>query len=74
MATGTIKSLLSDRGFGFIAPGEASAGDKDLFFHHTDVQGAPGFDQLQVGQAVEYELGRDERRGTPKAKNVRPRA
>jgi CspA family cold shock protein len=71
MAKGTIKNLVSDRGFGFIRPEEASPDGKDLFFHRSDVQGATTYDQLQVGQPVEYDLGQDERRGTTKATNVR---
>ena len=69
MAEGTIKKLVSERGFGFILPeGEAATGS-DLFFHRTDVQGA-GYDALHEGQRVTFDLGRDERRGTPKAANV----
>jgi CspA family cold shock protein len=71
MAKGTIKNLVSDRGFGFILPEGASPTGKDLFFHRSDVQGTVPYDQLQVGQSVEYDLGQDERRGTPKATNVR---
>jgi cold shock CspA family protein len=71
MASGTIKKLVSDRGFGFIAPAEAPAGGKDLFFHRDDVQGG-GFDSLRERQAVTFELGTDERRGSPKARNVKP--
>jgi CspA family cold shock protein len=71
VATGTIKNIVSDRGFGFIQPEGGSADGKDLFFHRTDVQGSTSFEQLRVGQSIEYDLGRDERRGTPKAINVR---
>jgi len=73
MAQGTVKKLVSDRGFGFILPeGEAPSG-KDLFFHRVDVPG-PGYDALREGDAVTYDIGTDERRGTPKATNVRPAA
>jgi len=71
MARGTIKSLIRDRGFGFILPGEEQAERKDLFFHRSDVRGS-GFEALRIGQQVEYNLGTDERRGTPKATNVHP--
>jgi cold shock CspA family protein len=71
MATGTIKNLVGDRGFGFILPATGSTDGKDLFFHRSDVSGDTTFEQLRVGQTVEYELGRDQRRGTPKATNVR---
>ena len=70
MAQGTIKKLVSDRGFGFILPEGAAATDKDLFFHRADVQGT-GYDALHEGQSVSYDIGKDERRGTPKATNVR---
>lgn len=71
MAQGTIKKLINDRGFGFILPeGELPTG-KDLFFHRVDVQGA-GYDALREGDPVTYEIGTDERRGTPKATLVQP--
>jgi len=71
MAKGTIKNLVSERGFGFILPEGATPDGKDLFFHRSDVQGTTSYDQLQVGQSVEYDLGQDQRRGTTKATNVR---
>ena len=70
MAQGTIKNLVTDRGFGFILPEGAQASGQDLFFHRSDVQGT-GYDALRVGQSIEYDLGTDSRRGTPKAINVR---
>jgi cold shock CspA family protein len=71
MAWGTIKNLTTDRGFGYILPeGHASSGT-DLYFNRKDVRSATPFEELQAGQRVEYELGKDERRGTPQAKNVR---
>lgn len=65
-----MKKLVTDRGFGFILPDGTPANGKDLFFHRVDVQGS-GYDALREGEQVEYELGTDERRGTPKATNVR---
>ena len=70
MTNGTIKKIVGDRGFGFIAPAVAAADGKDLFFHRADVQGT-GFDALREGQAVTYEVGTDERRGSPKALQVK---
>ncbi|HZT05718.1 MAG TPA: cold shock domain-containing protein [Chloroflexota bacterium] len=70
MATGIIKKLVSDRGFGFILPQGASATGEDLFFHRSDVQGA-GYEALHEGDTVTYDVGRDARRGTAKAENVR---
>ena len=62
MPQGTIKKLL-DRGFGFI---EGERGD--LFFHNSAVEGTT-FEELQVGQAVEYEEGQGPK--GPRAENVR---
>jgi CspA family cold shock protein len=70
MTTGTIKKIVGDRGFGFIAPATPAADGKDLFFHRADV-GGNGFDSLREGQAVTYVLGTDERRGSPKALQVK---
>ena len=52
MNNGTIKTIVGDRGFGFIArEGEA----KDLFFHSKDVVGVM-FDDLKVGDKVSFEV------------------
>jgi cold shock protein len=69
MAKGVIKKIVTDRGFGFIA-GE----QQDVFFHHSTVA-ERGFDQLQIGQAVEYEIESDEERRSgkgPRAASVTP--
>lgn len=64
--TGTIKTLKTDNGFGFIArEGET----KDLFFHSNDVEGGI-FDQLKVGDAVTFELKEDPKGRGPAAVNV----
>ena len=69
MAQGMIKKLVTERGFGFILPEGESANGKDLFFHQTDVEGTT-YDALREGERVTYELGTDQRRGTPKATRV----
>ena len=69
MPQGTIKRLVMDRGFGFILPEGESDRSNDLFFHRSNVEGA-GYDALREGQQVTYELGTDQRRGTPIATNV----
>ncbi len=71
MARGTIKKLLTDRGFGFILPKDTSTTGKDIFFQQDDVNGT-SYEALQVGQEVEYDLGTEERRGSTKATRVRP--
>ena len=61
--TGTIKTL-TEKGFGFIArEGEV----KDLFFHSNDLNGV-SYDQLQVGDAVTFDV--EEGQKDPAAKNV----
>ncbi len=50
--TGTIKTLLRDKGFGFISrEGEA----KDLFFHSKELKGVT-FDELKEGDTVSFEI------------------
>ena len=62
MQHGTIKKLVSERGFGFI-----SGSGEELFFHHSSVQGS--FESLSEGQAVEFEVD-----SAPNAKGKGPRA
>jgi CspA family cold shock protein len=64
MPQGKIKRLVSDRGFGFIG---GERGD-DLFFHMSAVEGV-AFEELRVGQMVEYEIGRGPK--GPRAESVR---
>ena len=62
--TGTIKTIVKEKGFGFIArEGEA----KDLFFHSNDLSGV-SFTELNVGDTVNFEVV-DGQKG-PSAKNV----
>ena len=63
MPQGTIKKL-TDKGFGFI---EGERGD--VFFHCSALEGL-SFDELALGQPVEFEMG-DGPKG-PRAENVRP--
>ncbi len=64
MPQGTIKKLVTDKGFGFIS------GDLgDLFFHHSALQGL-SIESLRVGQTVEYEEGTGPK--GPRAENVKP--
>ena len=65
MAEGTIKRLVTDRGFGFIDTGSGS----DLFFHFTALQGGVTMEELQEGQRVEYEKGEGPK--GPRAESVR---
>ena len=51
MAKGTIRRLITDRGFGFIQRAEGG----DLFFHRNELQGVD-YDSLVEGQQVEFEV------------------
>lgn len=67
MATGTIKKIVSDRGFGFIQQADGT----DLFFHRTAVTGTT-FEALGEGQSVSYEKTMDARRNKESAEKVTP--
>jgi len=70
MASGKIKKLVADKGFGFI---QTEQGD-DVFFHHSTVADH-GFDTLAEGQPVEYtvETGGQSSKGKgPRAASVAP--
>ena len=70
MAKGTIRRLVTDRGFGFIK-GEIG---EDLFFHRSELQGVE-YGSLREGQEVEFEvgLGRDGRSQTVKVRLAQPK-
>lgn len=63
MSLGTIKKLVQDKGFGFIQSSDGS----DVFFHHSSVADR-GFENLQEGQQVEYQIDQG---GGPKGKGPR---
>jgi len=50
--TGTIKKLISDKGFGFIASDEL---EKEVFFHSSELQGIE-YNELREGDAVTFEV------------------
>ncbi|MEK7217547.1 MAG: cold shock domain-containing protein [Patescibacteria group bacterium] len=56
MSQGTIKRLVTDKGFGFITPddkAELPQDKEDLFFHHSGVVGGT-IESLKEGQRVSY--------------------
>ena len=65
MPKGTIRRLITDRGFGFIQTAEG----KDLFFHRSELEGVD-YSSLREGQEVEYEVGQG-RNGRSEAVRVR---
>lgn len=65
MANGTIKKLISDRGFGFITADDG----KDYFFHRDGVAASLDFDRLTGGEKVTFDVESSPR--GPRATNVR---
>lgn len=66
MATGTVKKLVSERGFGFIT-GEDG---KDYFFHRSALGASLDFDRLTGGERVQFEIERDPKGA--RARDVQP--
>ena len=63
MPQGTIKKLITDKGFGFIDVGP----DKDLFFPSSSVEGTT-YNELREGQRVTFNEARGQK--GPCAENV----
>ena len=61
---GTIKRLVSDKGFGFILAEDGT----EYFFHNSACQGTR-FDELREGQSVTFEKGQGPK--GPRAESVR---
>jgi CspA family cold shock protein len=64
---GTVDRFMNEKGFGFIKP---DTGDKDIFVHHTAIQGGSGFKSLDAGARVEYDKVDDPKGKGPRAENV----
>ena len=61
---GTIKTLISDKGFGFIT---VDGEEKELFFHKNELKDVT-YEELKVGDKVSFEKA-DSEKG-PNATNV----
>jgi len=66
MDTGVVKFFDPQKGFGFITPDN---GGKDVFVHHSNIDGMNGFRSLEETQRVEYEIAQGKK--GPEAKQVR---
>jgi cold shock protein len=66
MATGTVKKIVADRGFGFITAEDG----KDYFFHRGELDSSLDFDRLAGGERVEFEVEASPK--GPRAIKVRP--
>jgi len=62
---GTIKRLVSDKGFGFVLAEDGT----EYFFHQSACTSTP-FDSLREGQAVTFQRGQGPK--GPRAENVQP--
>ena len=65
MAAGSIKKLVSDRGFGFIAAEDG----KEYFFHRNELENPNDFDRLVGGEKVDFEIGQSPK--GPQAQRVK---
>ena len=52
MSAGTIKKVVSQRGFGFIQ----AADGKEYFFHRSGMDASVNFDSLMGGEKVIFEI------------------
>lgn len=66
MPEGTIKKLVADRGFGFIAAEDG----KEYFFHRSGLDSSINFDSLSGGERVTFEIESSQK--GPRAGRVRP--
>ena len=61
---GTVKRLVSDKGFGFVAAEDGA----EYFFHHTACTNVR-YEELREGQAVTFDKGQGPK--GPRAENIR---
>jgi cold shock protein len=66
VAQGTVKWFNADKGYGFIAPDDATP---DVFVHHSAIE-TNGYRSLEENQRVEYSAVRGPK--GPQAEHVRP--
>ncbi|MGH2357913.1 MAG: cold-shock protein [Candidatus Limnocylindria bacterium] len=64
MANGTVKRVVTDRGFGFIADDEG----KEHFFHFSGLSAGLAIESLREGDRVTFDTERSDR--GPRATNV----
>lgn len=65
MSTGTIKKVVSDRGFGFIAAEDG----REYFFHRDGLDTSLNFDRLTGGEKVTFDVEASQK--GPRAQRVR---
>ena len=62
---GTVKRLVSDKGFGFIAAEDGN----EYFFHQSACSGV-SFDELREGQSVSFEKGQGPKVPAPRTSGL----
>lgn len=65
MPSGTIKKVVSDRGFGFITAEDG----QEYFFHRSGMDASLGFDSLGGGERVTFDIEQSPK--GPRANRVR---
>ena len=65
MSSGTIKKVVSDRGFGFIAAEDG----REYFFHRDGLEPSVSFDRLFGGEKVTFDIEPSQK--GPRAQRVR---
>jgi CspA family cold shock protein len=65
VTTGTVKKVISDRGFGFITADDG----KEYFFHRNALQASLDFDRMSGGEKVDFDIEQSPK--GPRANNVR---
>ncbi len=65
MPSGTVKKVVSDRGFGFIAADDG----KEYFFHQSGLESSLTFERLREGEKVSFEIEQSQK--GPRASRVR---
>ena len=64
--TGSVKKVVADRGFGFIAADDGG----EYFFHRSGLDSSLTFENLMGGEPVSFEVDRGGDKG-PRARDVR---
>ncbi|HVS41058.1 MAG TPA: cold shock domain-containing protein [Candidatus Dormibacteraeota bacterium] len=66
MLTGSVKKVVADRGFGFIAADDGT----EYFFHRSGLDSSLAFESLGAGERVTFDIERSDK--GPRAQHVRP--
>jgi CspA family cold shock protein len=64
--TGSVKKVVPERGFGFIAAEDGA----EYFFHRSSLDSSLSFENLAIGEAVSFAVETSDR--GPRARDVRP--